>query len=81
MNTAGERIIKSARQALAFAEGKYTESKVHVPAEIDVARIREKVKMSQTEFAEHFGVSVRTVQDWEKAAGCRAVRHGRSSRS
>jgi putative transcriptional regulator len=37
-----------------------------VPPEIDVRRIRGKVSMSQSEFADHFGVSVRTIQDWEQ---------------
>jgi putative transcriptional regulator len=67
MATAGERIIKSAAEALAFARGEsIVGAKVHVPEEIDVRRIRKKAAMSQAEFAEHFGVSVRTVQDWEQ---------------
>lgn len=67
MSTAGKRIIRSASQALAFAEGKSRQAyKSHVPEEIDIRRIRTKVGMSQMEFAEHFGVSVRTVQDWEQ---------------
>jgi putative transcriptional regulator len=67
MSTAGERMITSASQALAFAEGKKCQGgKAHIPAEIDVRRIRKKASMSQSEFAAHFGVSVRTVQDWEQ---------------
>ena len=67
MSKAGERTIKSAREALAFAKGgNVPGSKVHVPDRIDVRRIREKIGMSQGEFAAHFGVSARTVQDWEQ---------------
>ena len=67
MSGAGERIIKSAGEALAFAKGKQLlGEKVHIPEEIDVRRIRKKASMSQTVFAAHFGVSVRTVQDWEQ---------------
>ena len=67
MSTAGERMIKSAGQALAFAKGKKGEGwKAHIPTEVDVRRIRKKASMSQSEFAAHFGVSVRTVQDWEQ---------------
>ena len=67
MSTSGDRIIKSAGEALAFAKGgQFHGCKVQVPEEIDVRRIREKVAMSQTEFSAHFGVSVRTVQDWEQ---------------
>lgn len=68
MSKAGERIIRSARQALAFAEGKADKSKyrVRVPDEINVRAIRRKVGMTQDDFARHFGVSKRTVQDWEQ---------------
>lgn len=67
MTTAGERILKSAKQALAFAEGKKDHGcTVHIPEEIDVRRIREKLDMSQKDFAAYFGVNLRTVQDWEQ---------------
>jgi putative transcriptional regulator len=64
--TPGQRMIASAKQALAFAEGKDNGCVVHIPNEIDAARIREKAKMSQRQFAAYFGVSVRTVQEWEQ---------------
>ena len=68
MTKAGSRILKSARQALAYAEGRAEPSAyiVHVPEELDVKAIRSKIGMSQEEFARHFGVSKRTVQDWEQ---------------
>ena len=67
MPTAGERIIASTREALAFAKGEAVSgAKVQIPTEIDVRRIRKKAGMSQSEFADHFGVSIRTVQDWEQ---------------
>jgi putative transcriptional regulator len=67
MTTAGERIIRSAKQALEFAEGKKDHGcAVHIPEEINVRRIRRKLNMSQKVFAEYFGVNVRTVQDWEQ---------------
>jgi len=34
--------------------------------EIDVKVIREKLHVSQKEFAAYFGVSVRTIQEWEQ---------------
>ena len=64
--TAGQRMIASARQALAFAQGENRGGVVHIPDEIDTARIRKKIKMSQSQFAAYFGVSVRTVQEWEQ---------------
>ena len=47
-----ERMIESARQALAFARGRGDHGfEVHVPDDIDVKAIREKISLSQGEFA------------------------------
>ncbi len=64
--SAGRRMIVSAKKALAWVNGKPHRSVIHVPHEIDVARIRKKVGMSQSEFAEQYGFSFRTVQQWEQ---------------
>jgi putative transcriptional regulator len=64
--TAGQRMIESARQALAFAEGRENHGcVVHVPEDIDVKAIREKISLSQSEFARLFGLSKRTLEHWE----------------
>ena len=56
--SAGARMIESARQALAFATGEVKHGwEVHLPAEIDVRAIREKISLSQSEFARLFGLS------------------------
>jgi putative transcriptional regulator len=34
--------------------------------QIDVRKIREGMGMSQSEFADYFGFSVRTLQEWEQ---------------
>ncbi|HEU5406194.1 MAG TPA: helix-turn-helix domain-containing protein [Nitrospira sp.] len=64
--TPGRRMIASAKKALEWVEGKGSGSVVHIPAEIDVARIRKNVGLSQSEFAEQYGFSFRTVQQWEQ---------------
>ena len=64
--TAGQRMIASARQALAFAKGESNVAIAHIPDEIDSARIRKKINMSQSRFAAYIGVSVRTIQEWEQ---------------
>ena len=64
--TTGQRMIASAKEALAFAEGEDNGAIVHIPDEIDTARIRKKINLSQSQFAHYFGVSVRTVQEWEQ---------------
>lgn len=59
-------MIASARQALAFAEGKEGHGcEAHVPDDIDVRAIREKISLSQSEFARLFGLSKRTLEHWE----------------
>ena len=64
--TAGRRMIESAKQALAFAKGEGSHGcVVHVPEEIDVRAIREKIALSQGEFAKLFGLSKRTLEHWE----------------
>ncbi len=66
MPSAGERIIQSAKQALDFAKGKPNHGCVaHVPEEIDVKAIREKISLSQGDFAKLFGLSKRTLEHWE----------------
>ena len=64
--TVGQQMIASAKQALAFLQGEDNGCVVHIPDEIDTARIRKKINMSQRQFAAYFGVSVRTVQEWEQ---------------
>ena len=64
--TPGERMIESARQALAYAKGDPDHGcEVHVPDEIDVRAIRERISLSQSEFAKLFGLSKRTLEHWE----------------
>lgn len=68
MSEAGKRLIESAEQALAFAEGRKGPQgyRVHIPEGIDVRRIRGQFHMSQAQFAHEFGFSVRTLQEWEQ---------------
>lgn len=40
--------------------------RVNPPKKINVKAIREKLHVSQKEFASYFGVSVRTIQEWEQ---------------
>src|SRR5438552_569948 len=64
--TAGARMIESAKQALAFVKGAEGHGcEVHVPDEIDVKAIRERISLSQGEFAKLFGLSKRTLEHWE----------------
>lgn len=72
MSKAGNRLLKSARQALAYATGNANAAPygVHIPEALDVKAIRHKVGMSQHDFAGYFGVSRRTIQEWEQGRRC-----------
>lgn len=61
----GSRMIESAKQALAFAQGDESGCRVHVPERVDVRAIREKIRLSQADFADMFGMSKRTLEHWE----------------
>lgn len=66
MSKLGQRLIKSAKEALAIAEGR-TEPARFIPTdEIDVARIRKDLHLSQAKFAARFRLSPATVRDWEQ---------------
>jgi putative transcriptional regulator len=63
-----ESILGGLEDALAYAKGNKSRGKlrkVRVPA-ADVRAIREKLGLTQLEFAMAFGVSPGTVQNWEQ---------------
>ncbi len=64
--TAGQSVLQGAREALAFARGARDSYAAHVPAAIDVKAIREKVHMSQEEFARQYGFSKRSLEQWQQ---------------
>jgi putative transcriptional regulator len=67
MSNAGNRILKSIRQARAYARGEATEGFVaHVPEDVDVRAIRHGLGLSQEAFALRFGFSPAAVRDWEQ---------------
>ncbi len=67
MSKAGNKLIKSANQALAYARGEISDGfTVNVPEEIDVKSIRNGLGLTQLEFSLRFGFDVRAVQDWEQ---------------
>lgn len=67
MSKAGNKLIKSANQALAYARGEISDGfTVNVPEEIDVKSIRNGLGLTRPEFSLRFGFDVRAVQDWEQ---------------
>jgi putative transcriptional regulator len=71
-------IVEGLNEAIAFARGVATPGlRVHIPAEIDVKAIRDRLGMTQAQFAERHGFSAARVRDWEQGrrapdAGIRA---------
>lgn len=63
-----DRLIEAAKQGRAIARGEADPAtyRVHVPAEVDVRKIRSCLKLSQAEFAAKFGLMAATIRDWEQ---------------
>lgn len=63
-----DKIKAGLDDALAYARGEADEREyvVHIPPEIDVHGIRQKLGLTQTKFASHYGFSLSRVRDWEQ---------------
>jgi putative transcriptional regulator len=61
-----EKIAEGLSEALAVARGEAKPAKLHVPAEIDVRAIRNRLGLSQDEFAGAYGFSINQIRDWEQ---------------
>ena len=66
MSKAFDSIKQGLEEALDFSKGKKTKAIVHKFSPVDVKNIRNKVGMSQNEFAASFGISVSTLRHWER---------------
>ena len=65
MSKLGSRMIQSANEALAYAQGEASKGYVvHKP--VDVKALRKKVGLNQPDFAARYGLSVGTLRDWEQ---------------
>ena len=64
----GLELESSAREILAHVKGEKILStrRIVLPDEVDVKRIRERARMSQSEFAQAFCINPRTLQEWEQ---------------
>ena len=64
----GKRIIEGMKEALAISKGELpsVEYKIHIPENVDVKAIRETMGLSQSSFANRFGLSVYALRNWEQ---------------
>jgi putative transcriptional regulator len=63
------KIVAGLRDAIAYAKGDESRARTtlyHVPQGIDVKKLRERLGMSQGEFALKFGFSLGTLRQWEQ---------------
>lgn len=61
-----EELLGSVREAGAILRGHKKASRRVVVGARGIRRIRERTKLSQSEFARLIGVSVKTLQNWEQ---------------
>jgi putative transcriptional regulator len=61
-----EELLGSVREAGAILRGRQTPSRRTVIRSSGVRVIRERTSLSQSEFAQLIGVSVKTLQNWEQ---------------
>ena len=66
MGIAFDRIQAGLNDATAHASGRANAAKVYTPTPVDIAALRERLAMSQPEFAARFGFSVATLRHWER---------------
>jgi len=66
MSEFGQRLIKSAKQALAYEQGDKTQGRsvTYYTAE-EIAKIRKKYDLTQKSLGQVLDVSARTVEAWE----------------
>ena len=67
MNTAFESIRKGLQEAEEYIKGKQSGVKLHSFSKPDVKAIRNKIGMSQNEFASLLCISLKTLRLWEKS--------------
>jgi putative transcriptional regulator len=66
MSDAFDSIKQGLDEALEHARGNATKARVYRPEPVDVAALRQRLSMTQEEFAARFGVHVSTLRHWER---------------
>lgn len=70
MSDAFNSIKQGLDEAIDHARGGPTKARVYRPEPVDVAALRERLGMTQEEFAARFGVRVATLRHWERGDRC-----------
>jgi len=66
MTAALDSIKRGLQEAIAHAHGQLPQARVHRPRPVDVKALRQRVGMTQEQFAANFGFSTATLRHWER---------------
>lgn len=66
MSKVYKTIKQGLEEAVDYSNGRRAKARVFKPSDIDVKEIRQKIGMSQTNFAASMGISVATLRHWEQ---------------
>jgi putative transcriptional regulator len=67
LSRVGKDVVQGLKEAASYVRGERSlrAYEYDVPGPVDVKAIRAKSGLSQSQFARRFGLSTRTLQDWE----------------
>ena len=69
VRSVGSEIVEALQNAVAYAKGDLSKGRAHrvlVPPRINVKQVRSKLGLSQSDFAETFGINAATLRNWEQ---------------
>ena len=66
MSKAFTSIKQGLREAIAHQKGKAKNVKTYTPSDVDVQALRQRIGLTQEQFAARFGFSVATLRHWER---------------
>jgi len=66
MGAAFDSIKQGLTEAITHARGEKVAAKVYQPAPVNVAGLRQRMGLTQEQFAARFGFSVATLRHWER---------------
>jgi putative transcriptional regulator len=61
-----DSITRGLNEAVAHGKGKKVAVKIYKPESVDVSALRQRMGMTQEQFAARFGFSVATLRHWER---------------
>ncbi len=65
LTPAGRAVVEGLKEAIAHVRGEIGLPTYHYPERVNVKAIRSRSGLSQAQFADRYGFSVRTLQEWE----------------